>query len=1158
MVPSLISHSVVVRHPTTLSVDEISDTLENVGFEVHSAFQTDEHGSAIELYSNGRPDSDDVWKASLENSVSRWRRRLDTTSWHSARRWKEQTHYDHCAQCRQEQLAEEKKSIPLEKPSATRQSSHADEKSESISKSTGDSRQESFIAIDSGEAEEFRADLAIEGMTCSSCVSAITQAVEKLSFVRSVDVNLLTNSASVVFQNKSNLQQITTTIEDSGYDVSVDRLEPLTRPKPTQVESDRWQAAFSIGGMTCSSCVSTVTKALEGLSFVEKVEVNLISNSGTVQFHDKTNSSIIQETIEDIGYEATLDSLVNLGQEIEESLRRSIAIKIQGMHCHHCPPKVVDAMEKVYGNKITIDIPPTMKDNILEISYIPNPPDLTIRHILATLKDVDPVFNPEIYHPPTLEERSKYIQQRERNHILYRLALSVAVAIPTFIIGIVYMSLVSSENPSRVYLEGKMWAGNVSRAEWALFILATPVYFFAADVFHIRAFKELRAMWRPGSVVPILRRFYRFGSMNMLMSLGTTIAYFASIAELGIEATQSSSSMSSSTSSSYFDSVVFLTMFLLVGRFLEAYSKARTGDAVTSLGNLRPSQALLVENNKDVKIPVDLLEIGDVIRVPNGTSPPFDGIVLEGQTAFDESSLTGEARPITKEIGDTVYSGTVNTSSPITIRLTTISGTSMLDQIIKVVREGQTKRAPVERVADIITGHFVPFVVLIGIATWIIWLALGESGALPHGYRDTSEGGWALWSLRFSIAVFVIACPCGIGLAAPTALFVGGGLAAKHGILVKGGGEAFQEASQLDCIVFDKTGTITQGGEPKVTEAEVTSEKLHHDAVLTLARKLEEGSSHPVAKAIASYCNGFPEAAIGLTNVEELPGRGMRANFVLASATPSIAIIGNEALLSDEKVPISDSTAQKLEDWKSQGKSVALLAVSTPVAGPEDTENGAYQLVAAFAISDALRPEAITTIRALQNREIAVWMLSGDNETTAKAVGNSVGIPSTNIIAGVLPDGKAEKIQYLQRTLPSKRKNKRALVAMVGDGINDAPALSAADVGIAIGSGSDVALSSASFVLIHSDLQTLLTLVDLARTVFRRVWFNFGWALVYNVVAMPVAAGVLYPIVSNGSHVRLDPVWASLAMALSSVSVVSSSLVLRTRIPFLGFRSGSK
>ena len=308
-----------------------------------------------------------------------------------------------------------------------------------------------------------------------------------------------------------------------------------------------------------------------------------------------------------------------------------------------------------------------------------------------------------------------------------------------------------------------------------MWVLATPVYFLAADTFHRRAFKEVKALWRPGSRFSIAHRFTRFGSMNMLMSLGTSIAYFASIVELALAATEKSSG---SMNDSYFDAVVFLTMFLLIGRFLEAYSKAKTGDAVTSLGNLRPKEAVLVVPGQgDVKIPTDLLEVGDAVRVHHGTSPPFDGMVLEGCTDFDESSLTGESRPVKKESGDTVYSGTVNKGSPVKITVTSIAGSSMLDQIINAVREGQTRRAPVERVATTITSHFVPFVVLVAIVTWVVWLVLGTTGAIPEDWMNEGSGGWALWSLRFTIAVFVIACPCGIGLAAPTALFVGGGLA---------------------------------------------------------------------------------------------------------------------------------------------------------------------------------------------------------------------------------------------------------------------------------------------------------------------------------------------------------------------------------------------
>jgi len=526
---------------------------------------------------------------------------------------------------------------------------------------------------------------------------------------------------------------------------------------------------------------------------------------------------------------------------------------------------------------------------------------------------------------------------------------------------------------------------------------------------------------------------------------------------------------------------------------------------------------------------------------------------------------------------------------------------------VRVVREGQTRRAPIERIADILTGYFVPVVTLIAISTWVIWLALGVSGVLPDYWLDVDEGSWPVWSLGFAIAVFVVACPCGIGLAAPTALFVGSGLAAKYGILAKGGGEAFQEASWLDVVVFDKTGTLTEGGEPKVTDEEVFVDTVGRDEegalglelevrklVHAIAIGLEEMSSHPLARAVVSHCEPQERANVTGSEVEEVPGRGLRGVFTINNTNDSYeAIIGNEAFMTENGVAeLGDVTSSLLYSWKSRGKSVVLLAIkprpntTTLPCFPQET----FTLAATFAAADPLRPEAPYVVRNLRASGISVWMISGDNPVTATAVADMVGIPRDNVIAGVLPTQKAEKIQYLQTHAPkrprrtwygkTKTANPRAIVAMVGDGINDAPALAVSDVGVAIGSGSDVAIGSAKFILVSSNLCSLLTLTELSRKVFRRVKFNFFWACVYNLIALPVAAGVLYPVGMRGynapptvqSHgvdhngiqmdmegkgprrIRLEPVWASLAMALSSVSVVCSSLLLRTKWYGVGFR----
>lgn len=938
---------------------------------------------------------------------------------------------------------------------------------------------------------------------------------------------------------------------------------------------DLWRASLAVGGMTCAACVGAITEGLERKIWVRKVTVNLISNSATIDFIGEEHKNEVVESIEDLGYDATVDSMVavnNIRASQIKSDERTVQIYADGLFCDHCPGRVREALGS-YGDRIQLDEAFGLQHPILKVTYTPHVPHFTIRQIIQTISAVDSSFKVTVYHAPTLEERSDQIHKREQFRILIRVLLTLIIAIPSLIIGIIYMSLVPHHNPGRMFLMHPLGAG-ISRAQWALFILATPVYFLCADVFHIRTFKEIRSMWRRGSSTPYLQRFYRFGSMNMLMSLGTSIAYISSVAQLiaaGVHPL-----LEPEDSSFYFDSVVFLTLFLLIGRLIESYSKSKTGDAVAMLGNLRPTTALLVSTGAQDEqisstatdfettqiVSVDLLELGDTVKILHGGSPPCDGAIIKGESKFDESSLTGESRLVKKTIGDQVFSGTINKESPVSITVIGVAGTSMLDQIVKAVREGQTRRAPMERLADTLTAYFVPFVTLCAISTWVIWLALGVSGTLPQSYLGNASGGWVAWSLQFSIAVFVVACPCGLALAAPTALFVGGGLAAKHGILVKGGGEAFEKASKLDCIVFDKTGTLTMGGEPEVTEYKIYDAEISKSMILGMVKSLEENSSHTVAKALVTLCKTLEPTPLDCTEVEEFPGKGMKGSFILSQTRDGVdLVVGNELMISEQFLHISNEAQQNLNRWKLEGKSVALAALKLETFEATSSNSSLWQLAAIFAVSDPIRPEAHSIVRALQQRGTDVWMLSGDNQITANAIGSQIGIPSTNIIAGVLPYEKSQKIQYLQKTLKSRtfsgaeHSQKRAVIAMVGDGINDSPALTTADVGIAIGSGSDIAISSAEFVLVSSNLNSLIILLDLSKLVFRRIKFNFAWALVYNMVALPVAAGVFYPLVSNGKHIRLDPVWASLAMAASSISVVCSSLALRSEWPGVGFRA---
>ncbi|OAQ78735.1 copper resistance-associated P-type ATPase [Purpureocillium lilacinum] len=928
-----------------------------------------------------------------------------------------------------------------------------------------------------------------------------------------------------------------------------------------EAQTPRLRATISVGGMTCAVCVNTITDEIQKHPWVSKVVVNLVSNSATVEFTDPNRTQDIIEAISDLGYDAVLDSVVDLNEQKQAVDSREVEVKVDGIFCPRCPDRISQTLRNLGKSRIEILSEASMQTPRIKIRYIPNVPTFTIRHILQAIEATDPSLRASIYHPPTLEERSRAIRAQHQRTLLYREILTIIMAIPSFVLGIVYMSLVPDTNHTKHYLM-KPWVSGLSRLEIILFALATPVYFFAADVFHVRAVKELRTLWRGNSRTPLLERFYKFGSMNMLISLGTSIAYISSVAQMIAAAV--AKEKKAPEGSFYFDSVVFLTLFLLAGRLIEGYSKSKTGSAVEALAKLRPSTAILIDqaaakgDSTTKTVDVDQLEHGDLIRIPHGASPAADAVIMTGETIFDESSLTGESRPIKKAAGEQVFAGTINKGDAITARITGTSGKSMLDQIVEVVREGQTRRAPVEQIADLMTSYFVPVITLVAIITWVVWMILAFTGKVSDAELDNS-GGKAAFAFQFAIAVFVVACPCGLALAAPTAIFVGGGIAAKHGILAKGGGEAFEKASKIDCVVFDKTGTLTMGGEPQITDSTIfpdgAIEGVDEQTLLSGLKAVEENSSHPIAKAIVGFC-GEKKVASELGQVEEIPGKGMKASY--QNKELDIAV-GNEHLMRDLSASLSHHVTNLLQGWKAEAKSVALVAM-------KHRQDSSWRIAAALSISDPIRPETTAVIQALQARGTQVWMLSGDNVTTAKAVAQRVGIPSSNVLAEVLPSEKAAKITYLQATLHASRSRsirrrrhdyttRRAMVAMVGDGINDSPALTTADIGIAIGSGSDVAISSADFVLATSSLPAVLTLLDLSRTVFRRIKTNFGWAVIYNLLAVPIAAGCLYAVrTGSGAHVRLDPVWAALAMALSSISVVVSSLCLRLRVPWIGFR----
>lgn len=1179
---NLVGHTVRVQHAPGLATT-IADVLLNAAFEVHYFTTSNSAGQVIS--------SNDV-----SSKLDEFKQQSGSPLFMTEDQKRHKRHLVNCKAC-QANLKPPQPGLlsrTLSIVSRKRKRSHPANEPSQLEKGLPtlfEEAKEIDPQIPSTPSEgtcRYIATVSIGGMTCASCTNSITTELQRNEYIEDVQVNLLSNNAKITFRGeRATAKKVVEAIEDIGFDASLDEVIPVNDNEDLDQTS---KALISIEGMTCGACVAAVSRGLKEVDGITSVNVDLLGNCATVHFTNQIPIEKVIGAIGDLGFGAQVTELSKTAEnEVNETPFRTVDFEVSGMYCSMCPGKITNKIGEAFGDAVRVVSEASLKAPRLTVEYKPTPPELTIRKLKYVIESADPEIAASVYHPPSMEERSQEVQRKESSRVLRHLLFTLAAAVPSFVIGIVYMSLVPETNPTRLWFEKPLWTGNAMRMDWAMLILTTPVMFYGASIFHTRAFKEIWSLWRPRSKVPVLRRLYRFGSMNLLISAGTSVAYFSSLAILVMQALtsrpadDSQMGMKTRRSITYFDTVTFLVLFILCGKFLQAYSKAKTGDAVAMLGKLRPSEAFLVDMSlesweQDIKprirnVPADLLEIGDIVNIPHGTSPPTDGFVdQDGTFLFDESSLTGESKLVKKVRGDTILTGSVNSSDPVRIVVKELGGKSMLDQIIAVVRDGQAKRAPVERFADLFTSYFTPVITVLAIVTWIVWLTLGQSGVLPQSWLDVDQGGWPFWSVEFAIAVFVVACPCGLGLAAPTALFVGGGLAAKAGILVQGGGEAFQEASKLDVIVFDKTGTLTEG-QMRVTDVQMLDQKEEVEQlqlVLQVAKALEESSTHPIAKAILKFCHESKSNQDGIviinTEIKEIPGQGMTGTFEVSNATSEKSIcyeaaIGNERLLTTLGIDNSNSppssSSQKganqsqprvvndyltttLGRFQGTGCSTAIFALRT-ISADEATP---FTPIAVFAITDPLRSEATSVLRSLRAQHTEVHMCTGDNPTTARAIASQLDIPVSNIRAGVLPQGKAAYINELRTSGPT---NKSRTIAFVGDGTNDTPALTAADVSIALSSGSDVAITSASFILLNSNLTTILHLTRLAKRVFLRVKLNFAWSAVYNIALIPVAAGVLFPI----AQWRLSPVWAAAAMAGSSVSVVLSSLALK--LPELRF-----
>ncbi len=570
-------------------------------------------------------------------------------------------------------------------------------------------------------------------------------------------------------------------------------------------------------------------------------------------------------------------------------------------------------------------------------------------------------------------------------------------------------------------------------------------------------------------------------NMNTLVAAGTAVAYFYSIFAMAAGRPV------------YFESAAFVTVFVLLGDAMEEKMHNNASNALGKLMGLQAKEAEVLKGGKFVKVPLDQVQVGDLIRVRPGEKVPVDGIITDGSSTIDESMVTGESIPVAKKVGDAVVGSTINSNGTITFKATKVGSDTMLAQIVDMVKKAQTSHAPIQNLTDKISNIFVPTVLIIAILTFIVWYSF--------------LGATAVQAMLFAVSVVVIACPCALGLATPTALMVGTARSAKMGVLIKNG-EVLQEVSDLDTVVFDKTGTITVG-KPQVTDVIGDTNQ-----VLQVAASLEESSEHPLATAIMKRAEDDGLTVDKVQEFTAIEGKGVRAEYQ-----------GQEAFVGSERLSDEVNISQEMKTQAQKLQNAAKTVVYVGLAG---------EIIGLIAIQDVAKPSSPEAIAELKARGLKTVMLTGDNEAVAKAIADQVGIDQ--VIAGVLPNEKAQHIKAIQDT--------GAKVAFVGDGINDAPALSTADVGIAMGSGTDIAIDSGGIVLVQNDLRGVVRALDISKKTFNRIKLNLFWALIYNTVGIPIAAGLFAAV-----GFQLSPELAALAMAFSSVSVVTSSLLLnKTKI----------
>jgi Cu+-exporting ATPase len=809
-----------------------------------------------------------------------------------------------------------------------------------------------------------------------------------------------------------------------------------------------------VKGMTCASCASRIEKKVGELDGVEQAGVNFAAESVTVDFDpDRTSPESIIQTIEKIGFSVP-------------SVRRTFLV--EGMTCASCVSRVEKKLRSLDG---VTDAQVNLANERATVKYLES--RLGMRDFQDALEQIG-------YHVPQeeIENLSNRDVEEERHRQETRqLTLKLVVS------GLAGLLIMAGGMRDSL---GFLPAWEPSTWYVLFFLLATPVQFWGGWQFYRGTWTGLR---------------HGYADMNTLIAVGTSVAYAYSVFATFFPSALQSFGPEVLV---YYDTSAMIITLVLMGRLLEARAKGRASDAIKKLMGLQPKTARVEREGRELDIPVEQVVEGEIILVRPGEKIPVDGILLEGPTTIDESMITGESIPADKQIGDPVIGASINKTGYFKMRATRLGKDSVLAHIIKMVEEAQGSKAPAQRLADQVAAIFVPTVIGLASLAFVIWWVWGSSmTALP---TDPF-----LFAMMIFISVMIIACPCALGLATPTAIMVGTGRAAELGILIKGG-EILEQAQRIDTVVFDKTGTLTLG-QPEVTDIFIPPGQGMNDIeLLALAASLEKGSEHPLGEAVVAAAKSRDIIVPAMQDFKVLPGFGVQARV-----EGHDVVIGNRKLMQEAGLDLT-SIENKLEEWTRQGKTPMLVQVDGRLGG-------------VMAAADQIKPQAREAVARLKQKGMKVVMITGDHSKTARAVADALGIDEVR--SEVLPGDKANEVKQLME--------QGRFVAMVGDGINDAPALAQAHIGIAMGSGTDIAMETSDITLMSQNLNAVVDAIELSRSTLRKIKQNLFWAFFYNILGIPIAAGVLYPAYG----ILLKPLFAAAAMSFSSVSVVSNSLLLK-------------